>query len=195
MSINGRIGLLTNYRQSEKFMKHGAKRRGKLVTDFLKSGDAPHKYLEKVKETGKDYKGFNLIVGNVSPGDSTAMEFGYYCNQENEPFDNLKPGVHALSNRYLDYEWKKVSFGKERFQEIIKRKSSVKEKVNSLIEMLQDETKYPDDELFLGPQDDGISQSFLESFTAISVLITEHPSCGTRYVKLHNCFSESASDL
>jgi uncharacterized protein with NRDE domain len=142
MSKNDRIGLLTNYRQGEKFMKRGAKRRGKLVTDFLKSGEAPRRYLEKVKETGEDYKGFNLIVGNVSPGNSTEMEFVYYCNQENEPLDNLKPGVHALSNRCLDYEWKKVSFGKERFQEIIKRKSSLKEKVNSLIQMLQDETKY-----------------------------------------------------
>jgi uncharacterized protein with NRDE domain len=142
MSKNGRIGLLTNYRQSEKFIKHGAKRRGKLVTDFLKSGDAPHRYVEKVKETGKDYNGFNLIVGNVSPGNSTEMEFAYYCNQEDEPLDKLKPGVYAPSNRYLDYEWEKVRFGKDRFREIIKRKSSLKEKVNSLIEMLQDETKY-----------------------------------------------------
>ena len=40
--------------------------------------------------------------------------------------------------------------------------------------------RYPDDELFLGPQDDGIPQSFLESFTAIFVLNAQHPPCGTR---------------
>lgn len=41
--------------------------------------------------------------------------------------------------------------------------------------------RYPDDDLFKGPQDEGISQSFLESFTAIFVLNKEQRSCGTRY--------------
>ncbi len=142
MSTNGRIGILTNYRQSEKFVKRSAKRRGKLVTGFLKSNDTPHKYIKKLKRTGKDYKGFNLIVGDVLSGDSSGMEFGYYCNQENEPSESLKSGVYGLSNRYLNYNWKKVSVGKKRFQEVITQKSSELEMTNMLMEMLQDKTVY-----------------------------------------------------
>ncbi len=51
MSTNGRIRILTNYRQSEKFVKRSAKRRGKLaiVTDFLKSNDTPHKRVQRIQ--------------------------------------------------------------------------------------------------------------------------------------------------
>lgn len=142
MTKNGRIGLLTNYRQGEKFLKHDAKRRGELIPGFLKSHDSPYGYLEKVKERGEDYNGFNLIVADIFSGDLGQMEFGYYCNKEDGHPESLKPGVYAVSNRYLDYEWKKVSLGKKRFEEIVKREQSVMDKVNLLLEMLQDETKY-----------------------------------------------------
>ena len=141
ISTTGRIGILTNYRQSDKFIKLGAKRRGELVTNFLESNDSPDHYLKKL--TNQVYKGFNLIVGNILSRDVPAvMDFGYYCNEENKQQEKLKPGVHAISNRYLNYGWMKVSLGKKRFQEIIQQKCPVITKANMLLEMLQNRTVY-----------------------------------------------------
>lgn len=139
MSKTGKIGILTNYRQSSLFAKPDKKGRGELVTRFLRSDDTPQTYVENVKQAKMDYNGFNLIVGNVSAAGSS--EFVYYCNQEHEPLENLYSGVYCLSNRYLDYGWKKVSLGREKFEKIIQKECSMNEKVPLLLELLQDKTR------------------------------------------------------
>lgn len=135
MTKAGKIGILTNYRQSEKFKNPNDKGRGYLVSDFLKSDENPKQYLENVMKHGHEYGGFNLIVGDLSQG----MDFSYYCNREHQPFMDLKPGIYGLSNRYLDYGWKKVVVGKERFEKIVKGDKPDDEA--KLMELLSDERR------------------------------------------------------
>ena len=140
MTKTGKIGILTNYRQGEKFRNQSDKGRGHLVSDFLKSEENPRKFLENVKKHGSEYGGFNLILGDVVQGKSE-MDFSYYCNKEHQPLENLKAGIYALSNRYLDYCWKKVVLGKERFEKIVKGDSVTQEKIENVFELLCDETR------------------------------------------------------
>lgn len=138
ISKRGQIGILTNYRQGPSFSKTNKKGRGNLVTSFLTSVDQPRAYVEKVHQTGEDYNGFNLIVGKIS---TDSFEFSYCCNQEHKPVEDLQAGVYCLSNRYLDFGWKKVVLGKEKFGKIIQMQCSINEKITLLLEMLQDTTR------------------------------------------------------
>ena len=139
ISKQGQIGILTNYRQGPSFITHGKKGRGELVTRFLKSNDKPEAYIEKVNQTGEDYNGFNLIVGKIS---TDSFEFSYHCNQEHKPIEDLRAGVFCMSNRYLDFGWRKVVSGKEKFGEIVQMQISINEKITLLLELLQDKTRY-----------------------------------------------------
>ena len=136
MTKAGKIGILTNYRQSGKFTNLTDKGRGHLVSDFLKSNQSPEQYIENVRKHGHEYAGFNLIVGDISQG----MDFRYYCNKEHQPLMDLKAGIYGLSNRYLDYGWQKVVLGKERFEKIVKGDDPA-DTVKLFAELLGDETR------------------------------------------------------
>ena len=140
MTKNGKIGILTNYRQGKKFRNQNAKGRGHLVSDFLKSEERPRRFLENVEKHGGEYDGFNLILGNVCPGNSE-MDFSYYCNKEQQPLKDLQAGIYGLGNRYLDYGWRKVVFGKERFEKIVKGDMEIQEKIEKVLELLHDDTR------------------------------------------------------
>ncbi|XP_028396610.1 transport and Golgi organization 2 homolog [Dendronephthya gigantea] len=176
MSKSGKVGILTNYRQSPKFKREDEIGRGQLVSDFLKSEEKPKTFLENVEENGHKYGGFNLILGEVIPG-KTEMNFSYYCNKESRPLQDLTPGIYGLSNRYLDYGWKKVDLGKKQFEKIVKEESSMQEKVDKVLELLLDETRYGVDDAFRGPEDEGLPDMFLERLSAISVKIPEMNYC------------------
>jgi len=64
MNKNGRIAMVTNYRDL-KNLKSQAPSRGHLVTDFLLSDSRPEKYLKSIEPRASLYNGFNLIVGSA----------------------------------------------------------------------------------------------------------------------------------
>src|SRR5579859_2625352 len=64
MNKNGRIAMVTNYRDL-KNLKTNAPSRGHLVTDFLLSNESPEKYLQGIEPRKNEFNGFNLIVGDA----------------------------------------------------------------------------------------------------------------------------------
>ena len=172
MTKTGKIGILTNYRQSEKFRIQNGKGRGHLVSDFLKSEEKPRTFLENVEKHGSEYDGFNLILGNVCP-ENSEINFSYFCNKEQQPLKDMKAGIYGLSNRYLDYGWKKIVSGKERFEKIVKGDMKIQEKIENVLELLHDKARYGIDDVFRGPEDEGLPDNFLEALSAISVNIPE----------------------
>ena len=142
MSKNGKIGVLTFYRESLKLKRESERGRGHLVADFLKSSQqtTPLVFLENVRKTSCEYGGFNLILGHVPVG-SSDMDFAYYCNREHKPLFDLKAGTYGLSNRYLNYGWEKVVVGKQSFNEIVQRQCTNDEKITQLLTFLSDETR------------------------------------------------------
>ena len=60
---SGRFAALTNFRDPSQ-MRKGAPSRGKLVTDFLTSIDAPETFLRRITGYGSRCNGYNLLVGD-----------------------------------------------------------------------------------------------------------------------------------
>ena len=99
----GRFAALTNYRDPATLKKH-APTRGALVSDFLSRKDTADRYMYDLEENGLLYNGFNMIFGSIDT-------LHYYCNCGRS--GSLSPGIHGLSNAFLDDPWPKVRRGKE----------------------------------------------------------------------------------
>ena len=161
MNKNGRIAMVTNYRDL-KNLKSQAPSRGHLVTDFLLSGASPEKYLQSIEPKAPLYNGFNLIVGN-------AEELFYLSNYE-KGVVKIEKGVHGLSNHLLDTPWPKVKNGKEKIKRLFDE-----ERIDSrkILNALYDEQQAPDDQL----PDTGVG---LERERMLSSMFIKSPNYGSR---------------
>ncbi len=131
----GRFAALTNFRDlSVPYM--GAPSRGELVSGFLMGESTTGEYLSYLKENGKRYNGFSLIFGRIH-------DLGYYCNRDSG--SSLLPGVHGLSNAFLDVPWPKVRRGLEEMGKVLKKEKSPQPE--SLFNLLSDRTTPEDDHL------------------------------------------------
>lgn len=112
----GRLALLTNYREvpGSKNRKHRS--RGELIPQFLVDERSPAEYLEQLAREGADYAGFNLFVLEW-PDTQQPLRLGYYSNRHPSGRPHrLEPGVHILSNAWLNTPWPKSLFLKETLQ-------------------------------------------------------------------------------
>lgn len=129
----GRFAALTNFRDPFASVKN-KKSRGLLARDYLTTEIPPRDYLESLQERRASYPGFNLLVG--SP-----RELWYYSNQ-NGMCRSVEPGIHGLSNAFLDTPWPKVVKGKERIAACLQNPEP-----SRLFELLADEEPAPDEQL------------------------------------------------
>tara|TARA_B100000700_G_C14828552_1_gene753383 strand:- start:133 stop:909 length:777 start_codon:yes stop_codon:yes gene_type:complete len=106
VSKSGRFAALTNYKENTQ--KKFKLSRGFLVTDFLESKKSAKSYLENLN--GKDYAGFNLIVGDRNG-------LFYFCNRS-EGIYLLPEGVHALGNLTLNNNTAKIDLVKMDLEEL-----------------------------------------------------------------------------
>jgi uncharacterized protein with NRDE domain len=111
VSKQGRWTALTNYRDPQNILAN-APSRGELTTNFLTSDLSSDEYLSSVKNSGKVYNGFNLLVG-----DSKDL---HYYNNVNNKMSLVSPGVHALSNGLLNTPWPKVESAKNKLDRNLK---------------------------------------------------------------------------
>ncbi len=183
MNKNGRIAMVTNYRDI-KNIKPSAPSRGALVTDYLLTSGSSEDYLHQIADRDQEYNGYNLIVGS-------AEELWYHSNYKNGVY-KLTPGLHGLSNHLLDTPWPKVERG---LVEMKKALSENKISSGQLFEVLLDDVTASDDKL----PDTGIG---LERERALSSMFIKSPGYGTRCSTVvlvdkanHVQFSERVYDL
>jgi uncharacterized protein with NRDE domain len=159
---NGRIAVLTNYRDPSATKNH-APSRGKLVSDFLLGNDHPVAYLEQLNQRKQEYNGFNLIIGQHN-------DLYWYSNRGSE-IRRLVPGIYGLSNALLDTPWPKVLRGKEAFKRLL----SAREGPNpeGLFHILDDRS-IPDDEDL---PDTGVGPEWER---ILSPIFVKSPTYGTR---------------
>ncbi|MGI5971105.1 MAG: NRDE family protein [Oscillospiraceae bacterium] len=133
---SGRFSALTNYRDPSSFMKE-ALSRGLLVLNCLESSDPAPVIFRSVSEYDGAYNGYNLLLGDMD---------GLYYHSSRLPGSEVKiePGVHGLSNSFLDVPWPKVKKGKKRLEDCI---MSGKVDHEALFDILSDDELAPDDEL------------------------------------------------
>ena len=116
MTRRGRIAAITNYRDSNSLndkMSSKAPSRGKLVSDFLISTESTDAYLNDVIQKADQYNGFNLILGVVD-------DLHWYSNYGGKAV-KLSPGIHGLSNQFLDTPWPKVRKAKEAMGQVVSK--------------------------------------------------------------------------
>jgi uncharacterized protein with NRDE domain len=157
---SGRFGAITNYRDPSS-IKIGAPSRGKIITDFLSRTTPPCDYLEKLRPKSTKYNGFNLLLGD--------MEHLYWFSNRENSILKIEPGVHGISNRFINTPWPKVVSGKEALEKTIRDSLPLE----NLFSILKDRTIPPDAEL----PDTGIS---LEWERILSPLFIKSQTYGTR---------------
>lgn len=160
----GRFAAVTNFRDPSAPI--GRLSRGGLVSDFLRSDEAPMEYLEKIRAKSGEYSGFNLFVGRF---DEAFRELFYYSSR-GDGITQLSAGIYGLSNNLLDVPWPKVVTGKSRFEEIISA-----DYINNelLFSLLSDESTADECEL----PHTGIPP---EREKALSAIFIKTPDYGTR---------------
>lgn len=134
VSTTDRFSAITNFRDPGNH-RPDAPSRGRLVSDFLRSGVTPEAYLERLRSDAASYNGFSLLVGD---GESLC----YFSNREGE-IRGLAPGIYGLSNHLLDVPWPKVRLGKARLA--ARLDDGVDE--DALLALLDDTGAAPDAEL------------------------------------------------
>ncbi len=128
----GRIAFITNHRQLP-LKRDVPKSRGALTSEFLVGEEMPRVFLERIQKEHTDYAPFNLVVGDLE-------ELWFYSNIEDE-IKPIKPGIHGLSNGFLDTPWYKVEKGMRRLEDQIGGELTVE----NLFEILNDDEVPPDD--------------------------------------------------
>ncbi len=157
---NGRFAALTNYRDPSS-LKQNAPSRGDIIIDFLESDLSSETYFLSFKKKAGIYNGFNLVFG-----DKEALF--WFSNLKNT-VEKVTPGIHGLSNRFLDTPWPKVEAGKRKLETALKRNITP----DRLFSVLADQ-HVPDDTLL---PDTGMP---LEWERLLSPLFIQSETYGTR---------------
>ncbi|HOJ50942.1 MAG TPA: NRDE family protein [Syntrophales bacterium] len=106
----GRFAAITNFRDPMN-LRPDAPSRGKLVEAFLKSDAKAEDYLDWLTKEGPRYNGFNMIFGYPD-------KLFYFSNRRGGEL--ISPGLHGLSNAYLNTPWPKVKRAQSLMEKILK---------------------------------------------------------------------------
>lgn len=173
MAKTGRIAALTNVRISNADFKLNATGRGQLVVDYVSGNDGTTEdYISGLSATVDSYNEYNLLMGDFGGVDPKMV---YFTNQNGGETVSVSPGIHGLSNAKLNFPWKKLVYGKERFTDIVTAPHVSKQQLTEqLFDLMSDKTCcYPDPNL----PDTQWSLSWMKGLSSICVNI---PDYGTR---------------
>ncbi len=101
MRSDGRIGLLTNFREPGQ-QNPKAPSRGSLVSDYLCSTLNAQTYLDHIEQRAASFNGFNLLL--IDP-----LQALYFTNRLQHCAQQLGHGVTGLSNATLGVPWPKLT--------------------------------------------------------------------------------------
>ncbi|WP_340104993.1 NRDE family protein [Rhodohalobacter sp. 8-1] len=158
---NGEFGAITNFRDLDNPI-NGERSRGEIIPEFLTQPGPPKKKLSRIQKNSSAYSGFNLLAGNANQI--------FYLNNVNRQFQSVKPGIHGISNAFLDTPWPKVEKAKSLFKKVVQS-----EKINpeEIFQLLQDSESFPLEKL----PNTGLSP---EMEKAVSPIFIETDDYGTR---------------
>lgn len=169
MTAQGRLAAVTNLRGSRE--TGGERSRGWLVRDYLLSRRDPADYLDQIQAESGQYRGFNLLVGNL-------RHLMYTSNQPGIEPRLLTPGIYALSNATLNTSWPKVEEAKVAFTRLLARR---KPDADELLELMHSTTRYP---LSLLP-DTGVGPEREQALSPIFVHTERYGTRSTTLVAWH----------
>ncbi|XP_033748314.1 transport and Golgi organization 2 homolog isoform X2 [Pecten maximus] len=146
VSRDGKIGVLLNILEILQPNKRG---RGSLITDYLTEGLTNDQYVtQKILPIHQEYNKFNLILVDLR---SNSTPLTYYNNKTNTARD-LPNGVYSYDNSTVDEPWQKSVHGQAAFTKAVQdhgRKTDKDQLIQSLLDILCDNTRFPDDKQLL----------------------------------------------
>lgn len=131
----GNIAFLTNFRDP-KYFGEKPRSRGDLVTRFFQMDghiDAFKKFLDA---GAADYNGYNIVFGHPEKG-------LHYFSNVNRKHREIEPGIHGISNAFLNTPWPKVLKTRECFAKLVNQDPGIEE----YFSMLKDDQVFNDREL------------------------------------------------
>jgi len=84
--------------------------RGQLVADYLSAATDPGGYARALSARARHYAPFNLLVG-----DQQALY--YVSNYPQLRCEPVTPGIHSLSNAWLDTAWPKTTLAEQQLRQ------------------------------------------------------------------------------
>lgn len=156
----GTFAGLTNYRDT-KALRPDAISRGEIIIDYLTSSIDTASYFKTFNRSADMYNGFNLLFG-------TKDALYWYSNRK-KAMEKIPPGIHGLSNHFLNTPWPKIESGKNALEKIIN--SNITQ--DALFSMLTDQNRPKDEAL----PDTGVG---IEWERLLSPLFIQDTSYGTR---------------
>lgn len=167
MGVNskGDWGVVTNYRDLTK-KQGGSLSRGHLIPELIGRQKSLQQAQQFLSQNASAYGPFNLLY---------QIEGKVFCfSSILQKNSKVAPGIHGLSNAFLNTPWYKVTKGKKRFRSLYSKLPTAKEKLFSL---MQDTTLSPDEEL----PDTGLPH---EKEKLVSSLFISSPDYGTHCTSL-----------
>lgn len=131
---NKRVAAITNYRDPS-LTKTKVKSRGFIVSSYLKTTDNNTEFIKKLQNDRNSYNGYNLIFGDIN-------RLFYYSNIKNE-IHEIEPGLHAVSNAFLNTPWPKVNDSKQQLSKAFTQKDIIQ----ASLKALANNNTYPDETL------------------------------------------------
>ena len=140
---NGKIAILTNYREPEKH-KPNLKSRGLLLKKFLIEDISINSFNKKLLKENQKYNGYNIIYGNI-------QNMFYFSNKINKII-KLNSGIFGLSNALLNTPWPKVEKGKSKLDKEVSKKIPDINKIMSILKdnIIADDKNLPNTGIGLG---------------------------------------------
>lgn len=172
-----RFGMVTNFREFGR-QRRSAPSRGGLIPAFLAGAAGPGEYLDTLETDAPGYAGFNLLLGDQH-------SLWYASNRADQFARELPPGIHGLSNEFLDTPWPKLVRVRERFTELLSRPQTDDGSLeDQLFDMLADRQTAPVENLPAGD----LSPEWARKLSAPFVL---DPGYGTRCSTILTADAES----
>lgn len=136
LTKRGRFAAVTNHRDGFAKLDY-PKSRGLLVEHFLRGQTPSLDYLQQVDSEKDLYAGFGCLLGDLS-------NLYFYSNRANG-IQSVAPGVHGLSNAFLNTPWPKVEKGKHELSQLLTAQSPLS--ADALFEILADRESFAHDQL------------------------------------------------
>ena len=129
---SGRFAAVTNYREGVPSIHQAPRSRGELIEHFFRQNASARQYLDVVKGEGEFYAGFSCLMGD--------MQALYFYSNRMEEIKAIDPGVHGLSNAFLDTPWPKVQSGREELSQLLSKPETLSR--DAVFQMLHDQRTY-----------------------------------------------------
>ncbi|XP_065881503.1 uncharacterized protein [Euphorbia lathyris] len=135
-SRSGRVASLTNVLELHSLPE--AKSRGELPVLFLESSKGPKEFAETLVKEAHQYNGFNLILADIPS--NTMVYISNRPKGEAIDIQEVKPGIHVLSNAKLDSPWPKAQRLKLNFEDQLDKYGAGEIPVKKMIKKLMGDT-------------------------------------------------------